>query len=132
MAMYIKEFEEWNKVKQSINLEQKKVYIRAGEIRWCAIGVNVGSEIDGKGKSYTRPVLILHVIGAHLALVIPLTTKVKNIPGYVAFEWKGKEQALCLHQVRIISQKRLLPRKGRISADRLKAIKLQLKGFFNL
>jgi len=106
--MYFKDFENWNLVKKRIEDEERKVNIRAGEIRWVAFGVNIGSEIDGKGVSFTRPALVLHVIGSHLALVIPMSTKVKEIAGYVPFEWKGKITALCIHQMRIISQKRVL------------------------
>jgi hypothetical protein len=57
MYMYIKEFDQWNEVKKRIQSEQRNIYIRSGEVRWCTVGVNLGSEMDGKGKSYTRPVL---------------------------------------------------------------------------
>ena len=94
------------------------------------MGVNVGSEIDGKGESFTRPALVIHVIGSHLALVVPMSTKVKEVAGYVPFEWKGVTTALCLHQTRIVSQKRILSRKGRISKTRLKEVKSQVARFF--
>ena len=106
------------------------MHIRAGEIRWVAFGVNVGSEIDGKGVSFTRPALIAHVIGSHLALVVPLSTSVKEIAGYIPFEWKGKTIALCVHQTRIVSQKRVLSRKGRIANSRLKKAKNEIAKFF--
>lgn len=96
-----------------------------------AFGVNIGSELDGKGVSFTRPALILHVIGSHLALVIPMSTKVENVAGYIPFEWKGSVTALCVHQIRIVSQKRVLARKGRVSQDRLAAIKKEVSKFFS-
>jgi mRNA interferase MazF len=96
-----------------------------------SFGVNVGSEIDGKGESFTRPGLMLHVIGSHLAFVAPLSTKVKEVAGYLPFNWKGTTTALCIHQIRIISQKRILSRKGRISEDKLKAIKQEIIKFYN-
>jgi len=130
--MYFKDFESWSLVKKRLNEENRKVYIRAGEIRWVVFGVNVGSEIDGKGTSFTRPALIVHVIGSHLALVIPMSTKMKNIAGYVPFEWKGVTSALCIHQIKIISQKRILSRKGKISNQRLKNIKSEAIKFFSL
>lgn len=129
--MYQKNFDSWLGVKKRIEAEERKIYIRAGEIRWIAFGVNVGSELDGKGDSFTRPGLIAHVIGSHLALVVPLSTKVKDVPGYLSFEWKEKTTALCIHQIRIISQKRILSRKGRISFNRLKIIKDEIKRFFS-
>ena len=128
--MYQKNFDAWNVVKKGLDENAHSVHIRAGEIRWVSIGVNVGSEIDGKGLSFTRPALILHVIGSHLALIIPLSTKVKPIAGYLPFEWKGRTTALCIHQARVVSQKRILSRKGKIADDRLKAIRTDFKKFF--
>jgi len=129
--MYLKDFDKWNTVKKQIDKQEQKVYIRAGEIRWVVFGVNVGSEIDGKGESFTRPALVLHVIGSHLALVVPMTTKFKQVAGYFQFEWKGKQTVLCLHQIKIVSQKRILSRKGRISQTKLKAIKTEVVKFYS-
>lgn len=130
--MYQKDFDGWNIVKKQVQDTDHGVYIRAGEIRWVAFGVNVGSEIDGKGEVFTRPALILHVIGSHLALVIPMSSKKKNIAGYVPFEWKSATSALCIHQMRIVSQKRVLSRKGKISNKRLIKVKEEIKKFFSL
>lgn len=129
--MYFKDFDAWNSVKKRFEEEERKVYIRSGEVRWVACGVNIGSELDGKGVSFTRPALVLHVIGSRLALVIPMSTKVKNVAGYTPFEWKGLVTALCIHQIRIVSQKRVLARKGRISQERLVAIKKEVSKFFS-
>ena len=114
-----------------MNNERRRVNIRAGEIRWVSFGVNVGSEIDGKGESFTRPALVLHVIGSHLALILPMSTKVKNVSGYISFEWKGNKTALCVHQIRVISQKRILSRKGKISENKLKDILKEVSKFFS-
>lgn len=130
--MYFKDFDKWNEVKKQINNKDGEIYIRAGEIRWVSFGVNVGSEIDGKGESFTRPALILHVVGSHLALVVPLSTKIKEVAGYVPFDWKGTKTALCMHQIKVVSQKRILSRKGRISQSKLKAIKDGVSRFYGL
>ncbi|MBI4224768.1 MAG: type II toxin-antitoxin system PemK/MazF family toxin [Candidatus Sungbacteria bacterium] len=129
--MYFKDFDNWNKAKKRVDTEDRDISIRSGEIRWVSLGVNIGSEIDGKGESFTRPALVLHVIGSHLALVVPMSTKVKDIAGYIPFEWKGTKMALCVHQIRIISQKRILSRKGKISLTRLSAIKSEVSKFFS-
>jgi mRNA interferase MazF len=130
--MYIKDYDSWIKVKQRLEAEKRKVHIRAGEIRWVAFGVNIGSEIDGKGASFTRPGLILHVVGSHLALVVPMSTKVHDIAGYIPFDWKDQRYALCVHQIRVISQKRILARKGRVSIRRLTIVKDKVAQFFSL
>ena len=78
--MYKKDFDSWNKTKMRLNSEdQPRQFIRAGEVRWAALGVNIGSEIDGKGRSFTRPVVVLHA-GNHMAMVVPLSTEVKKNP----------------------------------------------------
>jgi len=130
--MYYKDFDAWNIVKKRIQEEDREIYIRAGEIRWIVMGVNVGTEMDGKGASFTRPALVLHVIGSYLALVIPMSTKVKEMTGYLSFKWKNEMKSLCVHQVRIISQKRVLARSGRISEKRLHEIKKYICDFFSL
>jgi hypothetical protein len=61
---YFKDFDTWNTLKKKLTDEVRKTNIRAGEVRWISCGVNVGSEIDGKGVSFTRPALVLHVIGS--------------------------------------------------------------------
>ncbi|MEK9130579.1 MAG: type II toxin-antitoxin system PemK/MazF family toxin [Patescibacteria group bacterium] len=130
--MYLKQFDEWHPVKKRLQSEERHVYIRPGEIRWIAFGVNLGSEIDGKGVSFTRPGFVVHVFGSFLALVIPLSTKMKDHPGYLPFEWDGKPTAICIHQMRVVSQKRIFSRKGRISETRLLSVKRSIKDFFSL
>lgn len=128
--MYFKDFDKWNEVKKDTDGSVRQTHIRTGEIRWISFGVNVGSEIDGKGESFTRPGLVLHVVGSHLALVVPISTKLKEVAGYTRFERKGTTTALCIHQLRAVSQKRVLSRKGRISEAKLIAIKSQIKEFY--
>jgi len=128
---YFKDFDGWLPVKKRIESETRKVNIRSGEIRWVACGVNIGSEIDGKGVSFTRPALIIHVVGSHLALIAPMSTKIKDTPGYIPFEWKNKESALCVHQIRIVSQKRILSRLAKISKTKLNKVKNEISKFFD-
>ena len=130
--MYFKDFDSWNIVKKRLNDAPHRPNIRAGEVRWISCGVNVGSEIDGKGTSFTRPALVIHVVGSVLALVVPLSTKIKDVAGYFPFEFQGQKISLCVHQARVISQQRVLARKGRISDKRLAEAKSKVKGFFGL
>lgn len=130
--MYIKDFDTWNGVKKHLQHEERIISIRPGEIRWVSFGVNVGSEIDGKGVSFTRPALIVNISGPHLALVIPMSTKIKEVAGYVPLEFKNISVALCIHQTRTISQKRIFGRLGRISDTKLQGYKDEVKKFFSL
>ena len=129
--MYFKDFDGWNIVKKQIQEKDPRPHVRAGEIRWASVGTNIGTEIDGKGRSFTRPVLVLHVVGHALALVVPFSTKVKDVAGYVPFEFNGTITALCIHQMRVLSQRRLLTRTGQISQKRLAAVKSIIWKFYS-
>ena len=130
--MYEKDFDSWNRTKKQINAELRpKQFIRAGEVRWATLGVNIGSEIDGKGHSFTRPVIVVHA-GNHMAMVVPLSTKVKTLPGYSPFRWKQRAVSICIHQTRVVSQKRLLRRIGHLPGSRLKQLKKEISEYFSL
>lgn len=85
-----KEFEIWNKKKQTLHHSNKDIYFRKGEIWWCALGVNIGYEQDGKNEKFERPVLVLRKINRHLALTIPLSSKLKDHPYYYQYKHDDK------------------------------------------
>lgn len=129
--LYRKDYRAWSVVKQALDKGPENIYIRNGEIRWVAIGVNVGSEIDGKGVSYTRPCLILHVIGSSLALVVPFTSKSKqNTQFYHKVSLRHFESCLCLSQIRVVSQKRIFKRIVKIPAQEFMQLKKLVLSFY--
>jgi mRNA interferase MazF len=130
--MYQKKFDEWNVLKQDINDKKAQITIRVGDVRWIMFGTNVGSEIDGKGQLFLRPGLVMNVIGHDLALVVPMTSKEKQPPRYIPFEANGRSGSLCLHQMKVISQNRILHRIERISDTRLSDVRQQVAVFFEL
>lgn len=130
--MYIKNFDQWNNFKKELNDKEKSHKVRPGEIRWCSFGVNVGSEIDGKGNSFTRPVIIISIAGPDLALVVPCSTKLHNRAGYMQFHAKNKQISACIHQMKIISTKRIYDRIEKISDPILLSIKSKIVSFYGL
>lgn len=80
--MYIKEFDKWLAKKKEVQNIEKKHKVRKGEVRWFSLGVNVGSEIDGKGESFTRPAVIIGQAGPELVLIAPCTSKLHSKEGY--------------------------------------------------
>ncbi|HLP46272.1 MAG TPA: type II toxin-antitoxin system PemK/MazF family toxin [Candidatus Kapabacteria bacterium] len=84
-----KDYCRWNIFKEKLN-KRKEIYFRKGEIWWCALGINVGYEQDGKNKNFERPVLVLRKINRHLALVLPLSSKIKDHPYYYRYRHDGK------------------------------------------
>ena len=59
-----KDFDRWNHSKKKINAAADRPFYHAREIWWCAVGVNVGNELDGTGKHHDRPVLVLRPFNA--------------------------------------------------------------------
>ena len=130
--MYFKDFDTWNGAKKRVQRETRSINIRAGEVRWVAVGVNIGDEIDGKGTSFTRPSLVVTVSGSSTALIVPMSTKTKDITGYIVLKWKEKRVSFCIHQMRVVSQKRILKRVGKLSDRKFQYIKNEIKKFFSL
>lgn len=104
---YIKKFDEWNECKKQVNERPVRVFFKPRDIWWCALGVNVGSEIDGKNDMFERPVLVIRRINNDLLLVAPLTTKIYKHPYRININISGGESQILLLQMRVISSKRL-------------------------
>lgn len=130
--MYIKNHDIWNFSKKELDKKQSSQRYRKGEIRWAALGVNLGSEIDGKGKEFLRPVLILEKTSPDLYFVIPMSTKIRDILGYRVFDLKDKKVSICLHQAKTISEKRIFSRIEKVNENKLLEIKEQFKKYLNL
>ncbi len=87
--------------------------------------------IDGKGPSFTRPCLILHVIGSSLALVVPFTSQKKtNKQFYQHLKLGHFESYICLSQMRVVSQKRIFKRIVKVPATQFKGVKRDVLAFY--
>ena len=94
-------------MKKKTNAEKPRFYT-VREVWWCRVGVNVGTEQDGKGEWYARPCVILRGFGPDACLVVPLTTSPRDhalrIPvGLV----EGVEARANLSQIRVVDTRRL-------------------------
>ena len=103
-----KDFDGWNTIKKKVNKIEFLDFIHERELWWCSLGVNVGFEQDGKHDNFERPVLILKKFSNYIALVVPISTKVKNRPYHFPYMHDGQEYSALLPQLRLISTKRLL------------------------
>jgi mRNA interferase MazF len=107
-----KDFNGWNDVKIETNAEEPRRYT-VRELWWCRIGVNIGSEQDGKGDEYSRPCLILRGFGPDACLVVPLSTSPREHPLRIAVgEVEDKEARANLSQMRVIDTRRLVRKIG--------------------
>ena len=125
---YIKNFDEWNILKKDIQEKNnlKQIYVKDRDIWWCSLGVNIGSEIDGKNKLYERPVLIIKKHNKDIVSILPISTKIKNTYYEYIFDYKNKKQSVVLTQLKTIDIKRLDRKIGKIDGAVFDKIKESL------
>jgi hypothetical protein len=78
-------FLEWIGLKQKLHRRLKAPPSFAGDIWWASIGENVGSEINGKSRLFSRPVIIFKKLAHGFYFVIPTTSKSKVGSWFVPF-----------------------------------------------
>lgn len=103
----MKDFDNWNALKKKIE-NYKRAPVRAGEIYWCQMGLNVGVEQDGKGDSFLRPIVVLKKYSHQIVLGAPLTTKIHKGNWYFNIQIEGQKCQVILNQSKPIDTKRLL------------------------
>ena len=115
-----KRFSEWIELKEKLHNMNRRRTISEGEIWWCAMGENIGIEINGKSKTFARPVLIFKKLSRFGFVCIPLTSQLHYGSWYAHFRFQGKHQVAALAQLRTISVARLYKKIGDIDdSDRI-------------
>ncbi len=109
------DFNKWNEIKKEINTHIFKPLFSEKEIWWCSVGVNVGSEENGKNELFERPVLVFKKINNDTFLGIPLSSQVKNFPFLFKYKFNNEDRVLKINQVKTFSVNRLLRRMGKMS-----------------
>ena len=121
-----KDFDHWNSIKKATDAteEDARLFYREGEIWWVRLGKNVGYELDGKSREFTRPVIVLKKYNQYSFLALPLTTAQKPNPYRLPIGTVGGKQAFAtLSQLRNIDSKRLVMKITHIEQDALEVIK---------
>ncbi len=103
-----KDFDRWNEKKKRIHIADFADFVNEREVWWCALGLNVGVEADGKHDNFERPVLVVRKFNKDSVLIVPLTSHPKDNPYYIPFKHEGREFAAIISQMRLISTNRLL------------------------
>ena len=111
-----KQWRSWSAQKEKLHNRKQTSHPREREIWWCSIGVNIGNEVDGKGKDFARPVLILKRVSPTNFFCVPLTKQVKNLPGYYHYD----NTCIIFEQARVINIKRMLKRERKVDAKSFK------------
>ena len=125
-----KDFDGWNLKKKNVQIEESRLYTTR-EVWWCRLGVNIGSEQDGNGEEFLRPVIIVRGFGAKTCLVIPLTTSSKIHPLRISLgEIQSKSASALLSQIRVIDTRRLVEKICFLDKDRFKELRKAVKNLF--
>lgn len=114
----IKQFFEWITIKEKLhNVSANPPLVSERDIWWVSVGENIGSEINGKNKLFSRPAIIFKKLSHGLYFVIPTTTQIKEGSWFVQFKHQDKEMIACLHQARVIDYRRLSSKIGKIDTN---------------
>lgn len=121
----VKRFIEWIALKEKLdNLLTGPPLVKERELWWASVGENVGSEINGKSRLFSRPILVFKKLTRGLFLAIPTTTQPREGSWYVKVTQADKEMFVCLHQLRIIDYRRLSSRLGQLDGDDFNRVKV--------
>lgn len=119
-----KDFAGWAERKVYIQRRRGLPYFHEREIWWASIGHNIGSEEDGKGQKYLRPVLVMRKFNQNLFWGIPLSSRHRKGQYYAPAFYRNKLDTVLLSQLRAFDSKRLIERLGKI--DELNFVQIQL------
>jgi len=125
-----KDFFKWHKKKEILNgrSDMKDVYFREKEVWWCALGVNIGFEQDGKGDEFRRPILILKKFNQFVVLAVPLTSKIKDNKYYFpCILGDGIKRTAIISQIRLIDTRRLIDKLSTLDEISFAKIKNAIK-----
>lgn len=110
MNKHIKDFDKWNAKKKLLEKRSgNDIFFRERDIWWCSLGINLGSEEDGKNELFERPALVIRKFGKENAWVLPITTKVREQSPYhfILEDDNGVViDSVLLSQIRTVSIKR--------------------------
>ena len=113
MVQFFKRFLEWIRLKERLDAaESKPPLFKEGEIWWCAVGENVGTEISGKNKGFSRPVIVFKKYG-HLSFFgIPMTSQDKQGSWFVRITQSGIRSTAIVSQGKYYDVRRMYTRMG--------------------
>lgn len=127
----MKDFHDWNKKKIKIDENRTFNHPKEKEIWWCSVGMNVGSEVYGKGHDYTRPVLVINAEGSESFIGIPLTSNIKNKKYSCVIKTDDNTlHTVLVYQIRSFDKRRLTERKYTLSSEEYSKIEKYFKKLY--
>ena len=129
----IKNFDKWNEKKKILDQTEKNILPNKKQIWWLSIGLNIGTEEDGKNDNFERPVLVIKVFNRQSFLGIPITSADKsNKRYYFPIIYNQKKYFLILSQIKLFNVKRLSRKIYKINSVDFLKIKEELKKVIGL
>ena len=118
-----RDYDTWNKQKKILSKRKNPPDFNLRDIWWCHLGTNIGDEENGKGEQSLRPILVYKKFNRRIFLGIPLSSKVKYGQHHHILSFHNKEQTALITQIKLIDQKRLLKKMGRLSEQQYQGLK---------
>jgi mRNA-degrading endonuclease toxin of MazEF toxin-antitoxin module len=127
-------FNSWNVKKQEVEFSNRteNIYFKEGEIWWCSVGQNVGSESFGKGENFMRPILIIKKLSSDLCIALPLTSKEKIGTWFTDITFDGQKICVLLYQIRAFNKKRFQRKMGELDQKDFLRVKEKLEKLLEL
>ena len=120
--MIDKRFDEWNELKKKLHSHGKTSIFYEREIWWYAVGENIGTEVNGKGPRFSRPMLIIRKYGKESFFGVPLSTKNHSGLWYSKITVDGKTRCALLSQASSYSVYRLYGKMSKVSRKEFEEI----------
>lgn len=118
-----KDFDRWSAIKQKLDSGTPRPFYHAREIWWCAVGVNVGNELDGTGQHHDRPVLVIRPFNAETFFGVALIGHARAGRFYFPLGMiDGRDVVANLSQARLYDSKRLIRKIATLDHDRFQAL----------
>jgi mRNA-degrading endonuclease toxin of MazEF toxin-antitoxin module len=122
----VKDFDTWNSEKRKIEEQgPHKLIFHEREIWWCSLGLNIGSEEDGKNKMFERPVLVIKKFNNNICWILPMTSKIRDNKYHVLIN-EDKQYSVILSQIRLVSVKRFRRLIKKVTPKQFESIRLKL------
>lgn len=126
-------YDKWNLKKKYINnlVVQNEYFPNKGEVWVCILGKNIGQEQDGEQADFSRPMLVLKKINNSLFIVVPLSTKQKDLDYYFNFiDSDGNSVSAILAHVRCLSVKRFERKLYTLNLEKFKEVQSKMIKLF--
>ncbi|MDE1975483.1 MAG: type II toxin-antitoxin system PemK/MazF family toxin [Patescibacteria group bacterium] len=104
---YFKDFENRSKLSGKIqDRDAGLVLTTRGAVWLVRFGVNIGSEMDGKGPDFLRPVVVIKRINFNMFLCAPVSSNVTEDRYRIPFKLNGDDRVAVLSQIKTLDKKR--------------------------